>query len=144
MSPSRSPDGEPQDFFPNYRRVMTPYEDRIRTVRDGPVLPGVTAITHPGHTPGQTSWLIESGGEAVLIWGDVVHMPHLQFTAPQAGTILDIDREQAVATRRRTLDMVARDRLRVAGIHMDFPTFGHVEKRGDGYAFIPDVWRAGV
>lgn len=144
MSPSRSPDGEPQDFFPNYRRVMTPYEDRIRTVRDGPVLPGVTAITHPGHTPGQTSWLIESGGDAVLIWGDVVHMPHLQFTAPQAGTILDIDREQAVATRRRTLDMVAKDRLRVAGIHMDFPTFGHVEKRGDGYAFIPDVWRAGV
>lgn len=144
MSPSRSPDGEPQEFFEGFRRATKPYGDRIRTVRDGPVMSSVTAVTQPGHTPGQTGWIIESGGDAVMIWGDVVHMPHLQFTAPQAGTILDIDREQAVATRRRVLDMVSADRLRVAGIHLDFPAFGHVERRGDGYAFIPEVWRAVV
>lgn len=143
-SPSRSPDGEPQDFFPNFRRVSKPYMGRIRTIKDGPVLPGVTAITQPGHTPGQTGWIVESGGDAVMIWGDVVHMPNLQFTAPEAGTTLDIDREQAVATRRRTLDMVSADRLRVAGIHMDFPAFGHVERRGSGYAFVPELWRAVV
>jgi len=143
-SPARSPDGEPQDFFGGFRRATKPYADRIRTVKEGPVMPGITAITQPGHTPGQTGWLVESGGDAVLIWGDVVHMPNLQFTAPEAGTILDIDREQAIATRRRTLDMVATDRLRVAGIHHDFPAFGHVEKRGAGYAFVPELWRAVV
>jgi glyoxylase-like metal-dependent hydrolase (beta-lactamase superfamily II) len=144
MSPSRSPDGEPQEFFEGFRRATGPYADRIRTVRDGPVMPGVTAVTQPGHTPGHTGWLVESGGDAVMIWGDIVHMPHLQFTAPQAATILDIDREQAVATRRRALDMAATDRFRVADIHLDFPAFGHVERRDDGYAFIPEVWRAVV
>lgn len=144
MSPARSPDGEPQEFFEGFRRATKPYADRIRTVRDGSVMPNLTAVTQPGHTPGQTAWLIESDGDAVMIWGDIVHMPHLQFSAPEATTILDINREQAVATRRRALDMVAADRLRVAGVHHDFPAFGHVEKRGQSYAFIPEVWRAHV
>lgn len=142
MSPSRSPDGEPQEFFEGFRRATKPYLDRIRTVRDGPVLPSVTCMTTPGHTPGHTAFIVESQGDAVIIWGDIVHMPHLQFTAPQAGTILDIDRELALATRRRILDMAAAEGLRVAGIHLDFPAFGHVERRGDGYAFVPEVWRA--
>lgn len=144
MSPSRSPDGEPQEFFEGFRRATRPYGERIRTVRDGPVMPGIIAVTQAGHTPGHTGWLVESGGDSVMIWGDIVHMPHLQFTAPEAATILDIDRDLAVATRRRALDMAAADRLRVAGIHLDFPAFGHVERRGGGYAFVPEVWRAVV
>jgi len=32
------------------------------------------------------------------------------------------------------------DRLRIAGMHLDFPAFGHVARRGDGYAFVPDTW----
>ena len=61
-SPSRSPP-ETLDFFEGARLATAPYADRIRTVRDGPVLPGVTAVTQAGHTPGQTAWLIESGSE---------------------------------------------------------------------------------
>ena len=83
---------------------------------------------------------MESAGDAVLIWGDIVHMPALQLAAPEAGAVLDIDRAQGVATRRRVLDMVAAERLRVAGIHMDFPAFGHIAKSGTGYRFVPDVW----
>jgi glyoxylase-like metal-dependent hydrolase (beta-lactamase superfamily II) len=143
-SPSRSPPGEPQEFFEGMRRATAPYLDRIRTVRDGPVMSGVTAFTQPGHTPGHTGWLVESGNDAVMIWGDILHMPNLQLAAPQAGTVLDIDRELAVATRRRALDMAATDKFRVAGIHFDFPAFGHIVRRGDGYGFVPDVWRAVV
>jgi glyoxylase-like metal-dependent hydrolase (beta-lactamase superfamily II) len=143
-SPSRSPQGEPQEFFAGAARATRPYEERIRTVRDGPVLPGVTAITQPGHTPGHTGWLVERGNDAVMIWGDIAHMPTLQLAAPHAGTILDIDREQAVATRKKAFDMAATDRLRIAGIHLDFPAFGHIERRGAAYAFVPEVWRAVV
>lgn len=142
-SPSRAPP-EAQEFFEGARIATAPYADRIRTVGDGPVLPGITAITQAGHTPGHTGYLIESGNDAVMVWGDIVHMPSLQMAAPQAGTVLDIDREKAVATRRRALDMAAADRLRVAGIHLDFPSFGHIERRGDAYGFVPEVWRAVV
>jgi glyoxylase-like metal-dependent hydrolase (beta-lactamase superfamily II) len=91
-SPGRSPP-ETLEFFEGARLAVAPYSDRIRTLRDGPEFPGVTAVTQAGHTPGQTAWLIESGSDALMIWGDVVHMPNLQMTAPRAGTVLDIDRD---------------------------------------------------
>jgi glyoxylase-like metal-dependent hydrolase (beta-lactamase superfamily II) len=142
-SPGRSPP-ETLEFFEGARLAVAPYSDRIRTIRDGPVFPGVTAVTQAGHTPGQTAWLIESGSDALMIWGDVVHMPNLQMAAPQAGTVLDIDREQAIATRKRALDMAATDRIRVAGTHFDFPAIGHIERRTIGFGFVPEVWRAFV
>ena len=54
----------------------------------------------------------------------------------------DVDGAQAIATRRRLMDMAATDRLRVAGMHMDFPGFGHVVREAGGYAFIAEPWRA--
>jgi glyoxylase-like metal-dependent hydrolase (beta-lactamase superfamily II) len=140
-SPSRSP-LETLEFFEGARLATAPYADRTRTVRDGPVLPGVTAVTQAGHTPGQTAWLIESGSESLMIWGDVVHMPNLQMAAPPAGTVLDIDRGQAVATRKRALEMAAADRIRVAGTHFDFPAIGHIKRQASGFGFVPEVWRA--
>jgi glyoxylase-like metal-dependent hydrolase (beta-lactamase superfamily II) len=140
-SMARAPE-DAKGFFAEMRAATTPYKDRIKTFKDGPVLPGVSAITTPGHTPGHTAWMVESGGDSVLIWGDIVHMPNVQLAAPEAGTILDIDPKQAVATRRRTLDMAIADHQRVAGIHMDFPAFGHIVRAGQGYAFVPQVWSA--
>ena len=61
-SPGRSPP-ETLEFFEGARLAAAPYADRIRTIRDGPVFPGVSAVTQAGHTPGQTAWLIESGSE---------------------------------------------------------------------------------
>lgn len=140
-SPSRAPD-ETHEFFEGAQAALGPYEGRIRTFREGPVAPGISAVSQPGHTPGHTGWMVESGGDAIMIWGDIVHMPNLQMSCPEAGTVLDIDRELAVKTRRTALDMAATDRIRVAGIHMDFPCFGHIERRGTGYGFVPDLWRA--
>jgi hypothetical protein len=37
--------------------------------------------------------------------------------------------------------MAATDRLLVAGMHLDFPAFGHVVRAGGAYAFVPVVWR---
>jgi glyoxylase-like metal-dependent hydrolase (beta-lactamase superfamily II) len=103
-------------------------------------LPGITLVPEPGHTPGHSGWLIASGNESLLIWGDIVHMPGIQFRRPDAGITFDVDGAQAIATRRRIMDMAATDRLLVAGMHLDFPCFGHVARENEGYAFIPDVW----
>ena len=53
----------------------------------------------------------------------------------------DIDPAAAAAARRKLLTFAAREKLRVAGIHLDFPTFGHVVEWGSAYQFVPDVWR---
>jgi hypothetical protein len=74
----------------------------------------------------------------------VVHLPGVQFARPGAALTFDGDPAGAIATRARLMDMAATDKLLVAGMHLDFPTFGHVVKQGDGYAHVPEVWTAWV
>lgn len=133
-----------REFVLLARKVMAAYGNRTRQVAGGEVLPGVSAVPEPGHTPGHSGWLIASGGDSLLIWGDIVHMPGVQFARPEAGIGFDVDGAQAIATRQRIMDMAATDRLRVAGMHLDFPAFGHVARAAEGYAFVPEVWRPGV
>ena len=120
--------------------VLRAYGDRIRSVEAGPVLPGISAVPTPGHTPGHTAWLIESEGDRLLIWGDVVHLPAIQFAHPEASVVYDLDSPAAAIARRRVLDMVATDGIPVAGVHLDFPCFGHVERRGSAFVYTPDIW----
>jgi len=122
------------------RTTIAAYADRTRLLTIGDALPGISILPEPGHTPGHSGWLITSGGESLLIWGDIVHMPGVQFTRPDAGMGFDVDGAAAIETRKRVMDMTAADRLLVAGMHLDFPGFGHVARTSGGYAFVPDVW----
>lgn len=128
--------------FATAQGALRPYAARTRTVSHGQEgLPGITCHHLPGHTPGHSGWLIASGSESLLIWGDVVHLPGIQFALPQAGLAFDTDSDQARTTRAKALDMAATDKLLVAGMHLDFPSFGHVVRAGGAYAFVPVVWR---
>lgn len=119
------------------RAVLAPYRGRIRRVKDGEVLPGITAMLRPGHTPGHTNWLIQSGGERLLIWGDIVHLAAVQLARPEARLIYDVDTELAAVTRQKVLDWAASERLTVAGAHIGFPGFGRVTRDGDRFAIAP-------
>ena len=130
-------DNDPERITRNskaQRAVTAPYRDRIRRIKDGEVLPGITAMLRPGHTPGHTNWLIQSGGEKILIWGDIVHLAAVQLARPQARLIYDVDSDQAAATRQRVLEWAAKERLCVAGAHIGFPGFGTVKRTGDRFA----------
>jgi hypothetical protein len=48
--------------------------------------------------------------------------------------------DAATATRRRVFDMVATDRLAITGMHLHFPGFAHLVRRGSGYQLIPEAW----
>ena len=136
-----APEAARGDFL-NAQGALRPYAARTRTVSHNEEgVAGITCQHLPGHTPGHSGWLIASGAESLLIWGDVVHLPGIQFALPEAGLSFDTDSDEARATRRRVLDMAATDRLLVAGSHLDFPAFGHVTRAGAAYAFTPIVWR---
>jgi glyoxylase-like metal-dependent hydrolase (beta-lactamase superfamily II) len=115
--------------------TTAPYRKRMRTVRDGEVMPGISALRLAGHTPGHTGWLIQSGKEGLLIWGDVVHLAAIQIPRPDTGLVFDVDPQAACATRKRMFDRVAADRLMVGGAHMDFPGFGYIVRKGIGFGF---------
>jgi glyoxylase-like metal-dependent hydrolase (beta-lactamase superfamily II) len=121
-------------------RVSTgPYRQRMRSVRDGEAVPGISAMLIPGHTPGHTGWLVQSGRDGLLIWGDLVHLAAVQIPRPDTGLVYDVDPQTACATRRRLFDRLAADKLKVAGAHMDFPGFGRIERNGMAFRFEPDA-----
>ncbi|MEX2519177.1 MAG: MBL fold metallo-hydrolase [Paracoccaceae bacterium] len=126
-------------YFESARFQIAPYQDRLKGAR-GEVFPGVTAMAAPGHTPGHTAYLVSSGDESLLIWGDVCHVPEVQLRRPEVTMVFDSDPQQAVATRRRILDMTAVDRQLVAGMHLHFPGFARVRVAGDGFEAIPESW----
>jgi glyoxylase-like metal-dependent hydrolase (beta-lactamase superfamily II) len=109
--------------------------------KDGEVLKGITSVALPGHTPGHTGFILTSGKESLLVWGDIVHSPALQFAHPEWSIAFDVDQTQAAATRRAIFDRAAADKLLVAGMHLDFPAFGHVTRSGGAYDFTPAFWR---
>lgn len=113
------------------------YADRLRPfAAEAEVFPGVTALPHPGHTPGHSGYLLASEGETLMIWGDTVHIAAVQVPHPEATVAFDIDPQAAVASRRRMFDRVATDGLAVLGMHLGFPGLARLERSGDGYRLV--------
>lgn len=118
------------------------YEGKAELFKYGQDLGGgISSTDMSGHTPGHSGLLISSGNESLLILGDVVHSAPLQFANPDWSIAFDVDQDAAAAARKQSLDMAATDRLLIAGMHIPFPGVGHVEKRGQGYGFVPAPWQ---
>jgi glyoxylase-like metal-dependent hydrolase (beta-lactamase superfamily II) len=127
-------------YFLAGREQVTPYKSRTRRFREGEVFPGVTAVPSPGHTPGHTAYLVASGKDQLMIWGDTVHVPEVQTAFPAAGMAFDVDLAEAAASRRRMFDRVSADGVLIAGMHLHFPAFSRLARRGEGYALYPEAW----
>lgn len=132
---------EMQPFFKMARDTAAPYQatGHWKTFKVGDVLvPGVTATDAHGHTPGHTAFAIESEGQKLLIWGDLVHAHAIQFAKPGVSIEFDTDQKQAIATRRAIMKAMAESKSLVAGMHLPFPGIGHVRAEGnDSYAWVP-------
>ena len=129
-----------KNFFQLARTVLDAYGDARTTLFDGDVevLPGMMAQFLPGHTPGHTGYMLDSGGEQLLVWGDIVHIPPVQFAQPKYYVGFDVNPEQAVETRRKVMERAMSDRTKVAGMHHLFPGFGNVAAGAEGeeYRFV--------
>lgn len=127
--------------FKMARDIAAPYlaTGRWKTFREGSVLvPGIQAAQAYGHTPGHTAYAVESEGQKLLIWGDLVHAHAVQFARPGVSIDFDINQKQAIATRRRIMEAVAVSKSLVAGMHLPFPGIGHVRPDGKGrYSWVP-------
>ena len=115
--------------------AAAPYGERTVTA-DSPA-PGIARVSLPGHTPGHCGYRIDSAGQSLLIWGDIMHVPDLQAADPSVCMAYDIDPAAAEASRRCMLDMVSADRTLIAGMHLHFPAFHTVERAGAGYRMVP-------
>lgn len=110
---------------------------RINYFEIGDKLPlHAQAIATYGHTRGHTAFLF---GSEVLVWGDVVHFPDIQFQEIQAGTVYDSSVQQAAVTRQSIMQQAVQNKWIVAGAHLDFPGLGFV---GQGETSSSFKWKA--
>jgi glyoxylase-like metal-dependent hydrolase (beta-lactamase superfamily II) len=132
----------------NTRQLLAPYGNRVETFDPAPlvsgstvsapeILPGIRAIAAFGHTPGHTVYHIESNGEGLIVWGDLMHVQGIQFPLPGIAVSYDSDPIAATASRRAILEYAARYRIPIGGMHLVYPAIGVVEQAGEGFRFKP-------
>ena len=110
---TKSPESTPQ----NVKAMMEAYGEKLvkYTLEDSlPV--GVKAIAAYGHTPGHTIYRIDNK----LIVGDIMHGVALQMEHPEFCARFDMDKEQAIASRKAIMEMAKKEGLTMYGMH--FPT----------------------
>ncbi len=125
-----------------YVKICLPLADRSTFIKPGDeVVPGIRAVDAFGHSPGLLAFHIESDGKTLLNWADTCNHYVVAIQRPDLHLDVDDDKEKAVATRKRILDMAATDKLFVAGFHMPFPGLGYVEKAGGAYRWVPHSYQ---
>jgi glyoxylase-like metal-dependent hydrolase (beta-lactamase superfamily II) len=129
-------------YFLNVRRVFRGFTESVRPFEaETEIVPGITAIAAPGHTPGHCVFMIASGGKSIMALCDTTNHPWLFARHPEWQPILDMDGALAVKTRKRLLDHVAAERMPIMGYHFPYPGYGHIIKTTSGYDFVPAMWR---
>lgn len=116
--------------------LVRAYAGRLRAIPAGAVaaMPGVEAVSLPGHSPGHTGYRLDGAEHGLMIWADAVHLQDAQTADPEIGLIYDVDPALAVRSRRALLERSAQEGLVVAGGHVT--GFGRVQRAGDAFRFV--------
>jgi glyoxylase-like metal-dependent hydrolase (beta-lactamase superfamily II) len=123
-------------------KICVPLADRSTFIKPGDeVVPGIRAVDAAGHSHGLMAFHIESEGKRFLIWADTCTHYVMAVQRPEWHFAMDDDKDKAVATRKRILDMVTAEKLFVGGFHIPFPGIGYVEKSASGYRWVPHSYQ---
>ena len=96
-----------------------------------------------GHTAGHSTYAVESKGEKLVLWGDLMHVAAVQFADPSVTIQFDTDSKAAARQRKKAYADAAKNGYWVAAAHLAFPGIGHLRAEGKGYAFVPANYSSG-
>jgi glyoxylase-like metal-dependent hydrolase (beta-lactamase superfamily II) len=136
-------DKAPADAKDGFQAAMAsiqPYVDAKKFVpfeAGATIIPGIRSIATYGHTPGHTAYAVESKGEKLVLWGDLLHVGAVQFPEPAVTIRFDSDSKAAEAQREKALQEAAAQGYWVGIAHVPFPGIGHVRAAGKGYVWVP-------
>ena len=101
------------------------------------LFPGIRTLAAPGHTPGHTIYALESQGQKLMFWGDIMHAASVQFPNPDVAISFDVAPKTAAITRQKLLRDAAAQRYWVVLDHVSFPGIGHVRAEKVGWSWAP-------
>ena len=126
--------------FQAVQTAVVPYIDagRFQTFSGNTQMsPGIRAEELLGHTPGHTAYVVESRGQTLMLWGDIIHVAAVQFANPAITLSFDSDKAAAANSRQQILPVAAKQQWLVGGTHLAFPGLGHVRADDSVYVFTP-------
>ncbi|WP_353613289.1 MBL fold metallo-hydrolase [Mangrovibacter phragmitis] len=115
------------------RQMLDTYARNVRFFNGDKIAEGILPVWLPGHTPGHTGFRIDADEECLLIWGDIVHYPHIQSAQPAVTILFDTDPAQAEETRQKIMEKAVSEKLLIAGMHLSHAGFASVLRKGNGY-----------
>lgn len=127
-------------YFQNAAQKVGPYQKagKVKTFEYGSSLfPGITPVASPGHTPGHTFYTIESKGQKLVFWGDIIHVAAVQLADPGITIQYDIDQKTAAVQRKKAFSEAAKEGYWVACDHVSFPGIGRLRADGSRYIWVP-------
>jgi glyoxylase-like metal-dependent hydrolase (beta-lactamase superfamily II) len=131
---------EMKGFFQGAQASLNPYvaAGKFKPFNgDTELVPGIKAVAAPGHTPGHSTYLVESQGQKLALWGDLMHVAAVQFAHPSVTIQFDTDSKSAAVQRKKAYAEAAKQGYLVGSAHLSFPGLGHLRAEGKGYAFVP-------
>lgn len=122
--------------------IVAAIRPKVETFAPGaPVLPGITSLSIPGHTPGHVGYRIASKGQSLVDIGDTAHSSIVSLAKPDWAIGYDGDAKVGEASRRALLTRLAASHQRIFAPHFPYPGVGHVVAAGDGFRWVPDTLR---
>ncbi|MDZ1744952.1 hypothetical protein [Klebsiella pneumoniae] len=86
-----------------------------------------------GIPQGHTGFRINADDKCLLIWGDIVHYPHILSAQPAVSILFDTDPALAEETRKIMMEKAVSEKLIVEGMHLGQAGFTSVIRIGSGY-----------
>ncbi len=131
---------EAKGFFQGAMASLNPYvkADKFKPF-DGntELVPGIKSIATYGHTPGHAIYSVESKGEKLVLWGDLMHVAAVQFENPAVTIQFDTSSSAAAVQRKKAYADAAKGGYLVGVSHVSFPGLGRLRAEGKGYVFMP-------
>jgi len=129
-----------KSYYHDAEVTVGPYlkAGKVKTFDYGAELfPGISPIASPGHTPGHTFFALESKGQKLLFWGDIMHASEVQLEDPSVTIQFDVDPKAAAEARKKAFAEAVKNGYWVAADHVSFPGIGHLRANGTKYVWVP-------
>jgi len=136
---SKAPEAN-KGFFQGAQNSLNPYIQAGKTKwfsTETEIIPGIKSQASHGHTPGHTTYVIESEGKKLLLYGDLVHVAAVQFEKPSVTIQFDTDPKMAEANRKAAFASAAKEGYLIGAPHLPFPGVGHIRADKKAFVFVP-------
>ena len=115
------------------RKTLEAYDQKVHFFNGDKIAGGILPVWLPGHTPGHTGFRIDADDKCLLIWGDIVHYPHIQSAHPAVSVLFDTDPAQAEETRKKMMEKAVNEKLIIGGMHFIHDGFARIFREKSGY-----------